>query len=100
MKVSTQDAIYNWLSIQVVVNQRPKDEAALETAELFYEILEEDYQITQVNYLVTNEKYIVSYLQNGQTKSKEYPVDYVEVILNQIECNPEYFQLQVLHGDR
>lgn len=93
MKISTQDAIYNWLSIQVVVVQRPKDEAAIETAQLFYDILEEDYQITQANYSVINEKYIVSYLQNGVINSKEYPVDYVEVLLDQIESNPEQFRL-------
>lgn len=93
MKISTQDAIYNWLSIQVVVDLRPNDKAALETAQLFYEILEEDYQITQAIYSVTVDKYNVSYLQNGVKKLKEYPVDYVEVILSQIESNPEQFQL-------
>lgn len=93
MKVSVQDAIHNWLSIQVVVDQRPSDEAAKETAQFFYEILKEDYQITEIEYIVTEERYIVTYLQNEEIKSKEYPVDYVEVILNQIESNPDQFQL-------
>ncbi|MDF2558381.1 MAG: hypothetical protein K0R71_2209 [Bacillales bacterium] len=92
MNVSTQDAIYNWLSIQVVVEKRPTDKAAKETAEFFYEILKEDYQINNIEYIVTEDKYIVNYLINGEKKSMEYPIEYMEVILNQIESNSEQFE--------
>ena len=38
---SLQDAIYNWLTIKIVSDARPDDTAALETTQMFEQILAE-----------------------------------------------------------
>ncbi len=94
MKMSLQDALSNWLSIQLVVELRTDDEAAKETADWFVEILLEDYQVTKPRYQYDEESemYQVFYFQDNDEKSKQYPSDYAEVILRQIKENPEQFK--------
>ncbi len=94
MKMSLQDALSNWLSIQLVVELRTDDEAAKETADWFLEVLLEDHQVTSPSYQYDKEteRYQVLFTQEGTQKSKEYPSDYAEVILRQIKENPEQFK--------
>ena len=42
---SVQDVIYNWLTIKVVCDARPKILAAAETEKMFLSILEEDHRV-------------------------------------------------------
>ncbi len=92
MKLSLQDALSNWLSIYLVVEIHPTDEAAQETADWFQTVLSEDHQVTKLSYEIRDGLYHVFYTQNGEQQTKSYPPEYVEVILNQIEEHPEQFK--------
>lgn len=52
---SLQDALYNWLTIQVVADARPEDHAAQDTAQLFKNILKIDFQIEKVAFVKEEE---------------------------------------------
>ncbi len=45
---SVQDALYNWLTIKVVCDERPTDKAAVETESMFLAILEEDHKVFDI----------------------------------------------------
>jgi hypothetical protein len=62
---SVQDALYNWLTIKVVAEARPDDEAAQETYELFDSMLREDHGITSVTIEKLDEMYLVTYEKKG-----------------------------------
>ncbi|KYD07304.1 hypothetical protein [Saccharococcus caldoxylosilyticus] len=91
---SLQDALYNWLTIYVVAQARPDDMAAQETASFFYKILRHDFQITelQVNKDGAGEMYIVHYERNGEKQMARFPVELIDVMLEQIEKNPEKYR--------
>jgi hypothetical protein len=91
---SLQDALYNWLTIYVVAQARPDDMAAQETAFFFYEILRNDFQITglEVNKDEAGEMYIVHYERNGEKQAAQFPVELIDVMLKQIENNPEKYR--------
>lgn len=44
-----EDAIFNWLSMKVLVKKCPEDRAAIETEKLFMEILEKDFQVSVIH---------------------------------------------------
>lgn len=89
---SSQDAIYNWLSIRVVVDARPDDNAACETEAWFATSLTEEHHISNVKYVKEDERYFVTYMQNGQTKQMKFPADMIDMMINQIEKFPERFE--------
>jgi hypothetical protein len=91
---SLQDALYNWLTIDVVAQARPDDMAAQETASFFYEILRNDFQITElkVNKDGAGEMYIVHYKRNGEEQVARFPAELIEVMLKQMEMNPEKYR--------
>ena len=45
---SIQDALYNWLTIKVVCEERPEDKAARETEIMFLAILKEDFNVSDI----------------------------------------------------
>lgn len=89
---SLQDAIYNWLTIRVVLDCRPNDLAAAETEKMFLDILKNDHSLENIS--VTNDlmMYYVNYEQNGEQKMHRFPRDMVEVMLKQINNAPERYE--------
>ncbi|RHW36550.1 hypothetical protein D1B31_17705 [Neobacillus notoginsengisoli] len=90
---SLQDTLYNWLTIKVVCDARPDDLAASETKELFEELLVEKYELPVSELTIETEEdmYYVHYERNGEKKKTRFPRELIEVMLNQINLEPEKF---------
>lgn len=84
------DALFNWLQIQVVADARPDDQSALNTASFFREMLREDHEIMELSYRQDDDWYVLS----GRTQSEEwesrYPLESVESLLIAIRNEPRY----------
>jgi hypothetical protein len=87
-----QDALYNWLTIKVVAEVRIDDVAAQDTANLFYEILTEDHGLSNIIVEKDDEMYEVHYLIKGEQKKSRFPVELIDVMLEQMEAEPEKFK--------
>jgi hypothetical protein len=90
--VKLQDALFNWLQIQVVADARPDDRSAQDTAAFFHEMLTEDHRVTELVYRKENEVYLLSYELEGETKIQRYDAEAVESLLLAIESEPKYNQ--------
>jgi hypothetical protein len=90
--VKLQDALFNWLQIQIVADARPDDRSAQDTAAFFHQILTEDHRIKQLVYRKEGEGYLLSYALEGETKSQRYDAEAVESLLLAIESEPKYNQ--------
>jgi hypothetical protein len=89
---SVQDALYNWLTIKAVVDARPEDTAAIETEEMFSDILKNQHGVTDIEINRDESMYQVSFKQNGESKSTRFPTELIEVLLNQIKLEPEKYE--------
>jgi len=89
---SLQDALYNWLTIKIIAEARPTDEAAQETYALFDGVLKNDHGVEQVAIEKNEEMYLVTYTKEGQTKSTRFPTELIDCFLEQMEREPEKFQ--------
>lgn len=87
-----KDTLYNWLTIKVVLNARPDDAAARETAEFFEEILLSQYEVTDLEISNDDKMYHVSYKQTGEAKKDRFPIILADITLNQINENPERYE--------
>lgn len=88
---SLQDALYNWLTIQVVAEARPNDTAAQETAAFFHAILQTDFHVTDINVVKEEPMYTVHYKKEDEWKIARFPIELIEVMLEQIEREPEKY---------
>lgn len=88
---SVQDALYNWLSIKVVCDARPEDTAARETLELFEDIINNEHHLTDIDVTTDEMMYYVSYQYEGETKKTRFPRDLIEVMINQINQEPDKY---------
>lgn len=86
-----EDAIFNWLQIQLVVEARPEDQAARDTCSFFKQILEEDYHIFDISVQLAGEDRIeIAYVTDGQAKKQLFPRESAEQLLHDINSNPKY----------
>ncbi|MBO8155386.1 MAG: hypothetical protein H0Z32_02900 [Bacillaceae bacterium] len=89
---SLQDAVYNWLTIQLVADKRPEDRSARETAKLFREILSEDHQVTDIQIEVKEDRYFVTCeVMDHKARTFQFPKELIETIYNQIMKEPEKY---------
>lgn len=88
---SLQDTLYNWLTIKVVVDERPDDTAAVDTEKMFYDMLVEDQGIKNIEVTTDAVMYYVHYDLDGERKSNRFPRELIEVMLNQINESPERY---------
>ncbi|MCM3600338.1 hypothetical protein M3175_06305 [Robertmurraya korlensis] len=88
---SLQDTLYNWLTIKVVVDERPDDSAAVDTEKMFYDMLVEDQGIKNIEVTTDAVMYYVHYDLDGERKSNRFPRELIEVMLNQINESPERY---------
>lgn len=89
---SLHDALYNWLTIKVVFDARPEDSAARETKELFEKVLTDEYGLSNVNVSKDDVLYYVTYTVNGESKKNQYPIELIDIMLNQINERPERYK--------
>lgn len=85
---SLQDAIYNWLTIKVVLDARPDDTAAQDTVQMFESILSEEFNVQSHEVKRDALMYYVTAQQEGVTKEYRFPRDLIEVMLDQINQEP------------
>ncbi|WP_066052801.1 hypothetical protein [Robertmurraya korlensis] len=88
---SLQDTLYNWLTIKVVVDERPDDTAAVDTEKMFYEMLVKDQGLQNIEVTTDAVMYYVHYDMDGERKSSRFPRELIEVMLNQINESPERY---------
>ncbi|MBD1380938.1 hypothetical protein [Metabacillus arenae] len=89
---SLQDALYNWLSIQVVADSRPDDLAAAETAQLFQDILKEEHDVVVKEIMRDEVMYTIHFLKKGAEQQYQFPVDLIDVMIDQMKEEPEKFK--------
>lgn len=88
---SLQDAIYNWLTIKVVLDARPDDTAAQDTVQMFESILSEEFNIQSREVKRDALMYYVTAQLEGVTKEYRFPRDLIEVMLDQINQEPDKY---------
>ncbi|MCM3726094.1 hypothetical protein M3226_10400 [Neobacillus cucumis] len=89
---SLQDALYNWLTIKVVCDVRPDDKAAVETRDFFEEILTAQHSVSNIETTKDDLMYYISYQQGEETKTRRYPRELIEIMINQINQEPEKYK--------
>jgi hypothetical protein len=89
---SLQDALYNWLTIKVVSEDRPDDLSADETKKLFEAILTEDHGLANIKVTKDEDMYYVHFEKDGEKKHSRFPVELIEVMLLQMRAEPEKFK--------
>lgn len=88
---SLQDALYNWLTIQVVAEARPDDEAAQETAAFFRDILKNDFAIRNIDVQKQGAMYVVRYEKERKPHAMRFPAELIEAMLEQMENEPDKY---------
>lgn len=88
---SLQDALYNWLTIKIVSDERPDDTAAVETTQMFEKILLEEHKVDSHEVKRDALMYYVRVEQGGETKEYRFPRDLIEVMLDQINQEPDKY---------
>ena len=88
---SIQDALYNWLTIKVVCEERPEDKAARETEIMFLAILKEDFNVSDITFKVDDVMYQISYVKDGERFETRFPKELIEVMIKQINDSPQKY---------
>ncbi|MDF2814321.1 MAG: hypothetical protein K0Q81_521 [Paenibacillus sp.] len=86
-----RDALYNWLQMKIVSEERPDDGAAEETLRFFEEILRDDHRIT--NFMVDSmdsTSITVRYELDGAAAQERFDRELAEQLLQEISSNPKY----------
>ena len=91
MTMSLQDLLYNWLTIKVVVDARPDDTAAVDTMNMFDELLEKEHGIPNPKVKVDEVMYYIDVERNGKQKTYQFPRDLIEVMIDQINIEPDKY---------
>lgn len=86
-----EDALFNWLQIQLLAESRPDDQAAQETVRFFAQILEEDHGLTEYSISAMDETMIhVRYTAQGKTKMQMFGREQAEELMSDIGSDPKY----------
>ncbi|WP_078381039.1 hypothetical protein [Sutcliffiella halmapala] len=89
---SLQDTLYNWLTIKVVAEARSDDKSAQDTLQLFSSILIDDHKLTDVEVTKEEPMYYVSYIKDGEAHKVRFPIELIDVMIEQINNEPEKYQ--------
>lgn len=85
-----EDALFNWLQIKYVAEQRPQDQAAQETYQFFSQILREDHQLEDIKVSVEEGMYLVQFMMKGKQQEQRFPAEFVHQLLIDIEAEPKF----------
>jgi hypothetical protein len=88
--MTLDDAIFNWLQIKYVAEQRSDDAAAHETMQFFEEMLLEDFKLQDIKVKTDEGMYAVSFVHEGKEREKRHPVEFVRQLFIDIESEPKY----------
>ncbi|WP_232698344.1 hypothetical protein [Brevibacillus daliensis] len=84
------DALYNWLQIRVVLDERPDDLSAQDTESFFKQILVEDHKLNMLTYVREELHYVLTYVTEEGPKETKFDRDAVELLLTAIQAEPKY----------
>jgi hypothetical protein len=85
------DAIYNWVQIEMVAQGRPDDVSAVDTRNFFNTLLLEDFQVTDIAVSkITPGLVHVHYTRDGEVKENIIPRAAAEQLLQDINANPAF----------
>lgn len=87
-----QVALFNWLQIHIVSEQRPDDGAAKETVQFFETILKEDHELTSFEACLdgSDERYVITYWREEEMSTEVFDREDAERLWQDIEANPKY----------
>ncbi|EGL82471.1 hypothetical protein CathTA2_2010 [Caldalkalibacillus thermarum TA2.A1] len=88
--MNLDDALFNWLQIKHVAENRPDDHAAQDTFQFFTQILKEDFKLEDIKVTAENGLYVVQFIKNGEKCTRQFPVEFVNQLLYDIEQEPKY----------
>lgn len=86
------NALFNWLQIEIVREARPSDQSAAETVQFFATLLAEDHQVTNLTKKRVDDVYEVAYQAQQQPKTAQFPAANAEKLLQDILDEPKYNQ--------
>lgn len=87
------NALFNWLQIEIVRKARPSDRSAEETVRFFEELLREDHQVTSITNRLEDEQYVVEYhLADHEMQQVSFPKEVAQKLLQDILEEPKYNQ--------
>lgn len=87
------EAIFNWLQIEIVREARPSDRSAKDTALFFEEMLREDHQVVSICKKRVGDVYHVDFQVEGQElETLQFPREVAEKLLQDILSEPKYNQ--------
>lgn len=89
--MSLQDKLYNWLTIKVVTDARPEDTAAIDTKEMFEQLLADENGIQSPEVTMDEDMYYIKVETDGNQKTYRFPRELIEVMLDQINDEPEKY---------
>lgn len=89
---SLQDAVYNWLSIQLVADDRPEDQSAQETAQFFKKLLTEEHKVKNIEVKKEEDLYFVTCTKEDEERKLRFPSELIELINDQIRKEPHKFK--------
>jgi hypothetical protein len=90
MKMELQDALFNWLQIQIVWEARPSDRSAQDTVLFFEKILQEDYQVMNIKKEVDQKHFVLRFLQGEEEKTVSFLREFAEKLLRDLLSEPKY----------
>jgi hypothetical protein len=85
-----EDALFNWLQIKIVAEERVNDYAAEETKLFFEQILREDHALTDFEATTDETMVHISYEVEGVRKKLMFNRESAEQLLTDINSNPIY----------
>lgn len=90
--MNLQDAMYNWLSIKKVADERESDDAAQDTRSFFEEILREDHGVSTLNVEMEEPYYVIHFVKENEHKNMKFPIELIDALLTSIQNEPKYNQ--------
>ncbi|WP_261133845.1 hypothetical protein [Bacillus sp. Marseille-Q3570] len=88
--MNLQDALYNWLTIKKVSDERKDDQAAKDTLDFFEEILRDDHAVNDIQIEQEPPFYIIHYKIEGKNYKKQFPIELIDALYESIESEPKY----------
>lgn len=88
------DALFNWLQIEIVREARPSDRSAADTVRFFEEMLREDHHVVSIHKQLKDTEYVLTYQVQDQEKEETitFPREAAEKLLQDILAEPKYNQ--------
>ena len=86
-----EDALFNWLQMEIVAEARPDDRAAADTRDFFLQILSEDHGAASVRIASRDETFLhVAYDRGDGERTESFRREVAEQLLADIRANPKY----------